>query len=414
MDDKKFDNVLRNKLQNYHHPSIHPGALDALHQQNSVKTSDRWHQHHRQELLTGSVIALGIIIFLIGYLLFIRTTRLIEDQEDTINDQRAQINSLQREVSVLQLARPDTIRIIQQHDGQSYALTTQLMRRIAKFEDENLELLEANKDRERRLFLSSNYARRFDILTDYSRIELPTREDEQPETYELKKEPKDQSTNKSMSAGTLRAIEEHYRRGVGIKLGPTVDIFGGDYSLGKGHINLSGGVLADFIISPSLGIETGLRYSERYYAVRDDDALSGSNLPGTDSQLGELQGAEVDYRALEIPFHLKYRYPLSLKNHWIAGIGYSCLIYLNQDFEYTYEFDNQSSNPTSIVSTVTSDRLKIYPGTINFSLGMSHVLKNKKIIEASLFYNHGIGTQGLEATRAQYFGVRGTYWFRVR
>ena len=172
--------------------------------------------------------------------------------------------------------------------------------------------------------------------------------------------------------------------------------------------------MTEFIVSPSFGLELGIKYSERYYAITDEHILTGSTLPGVDGQLGQLQGAEVDYQLLEIPLNLKYRYPLSLKDHWIAGIGYSSLIFLNEDFEYTYEFDNQTPNPTSIVSTVSTDEAKVYAGTINFSLGISHVLKNKKIIEGSLFYNHGIGTQGVEKTRAQYFGLRGTYWFTVR
>ncbi len=219
---------------------------------------------------------------------------------------------------------------------------------------------------------------------------------------------------KSLDAKSIRALEKHYSNGVGIKLGPSADIFSGRYSLGDKHLSLSGGVMTEFIVSPSFGLEVGIKYSERYYAITDEHILTGSTLPGVDGQLGQLQGAEVDYQLLEIPLNLKYRYPLSLKDHWIAGIGYSSLIYLNEDFEYTYEFDNQTPYPTSIVSTVSTDEVKVYAGTINFSLGMSHVLKNKKIIEGSLFYNHGIGTQGVEKTRAQYFGLRGTYWFTVR
>lgn len=413
MDDNKFDSILRTKLQDYHHPAIHPGALDELHQQTSANASTSWHKRHYTELVIGSGIALGIIIFLLGYMLFIRTTRLIQDQSNTINDQKAQLEKLRVEVSALQNTNRDTIRIIQSH-GASYTSNTQLLQRIARLEEENQELIEASrKNNDRQIYAAVDGRLRYTPPLEYSRHSA-LRYMEPYDHITLKNEKAHVSRQVSLSPTTLRALERHYSAGVGIKLGPTADVFGGHYSLGKGHMNLGGGVLADFIVSPSLGIETGVRYSERYYAVHDDEVLLNSGLPGTDSQLGELQGAEVDYRLLEIPFHLKYRYPLSLRDHFIAGIGYSCLIYLNQDFEYTYEFDNQSSNPTSIVSTVTSDEVKVYPGTVNITLGMSRMLKNKKIIEASLFYNHGIGTQGLEATRAQFFGLRGTYWFTVK
>ncbi|MEQ9413894.1 MAG: hypothetical protein RIF39_08685, partial [Cyclobacteriaceae bacterium] len=59
-------------------------------------------------------------------------------------------------------------------------------------------------------------------------------------------------------------------------------------------------------------------------------------------------------------------------------------------------------------------QLKTYPGTLNLSLGFSSQLKNSKIIETSLYYQHGLGKVGLEQTKPELLGIRGTYWFNIK
>jgi hypothetical protein len=353
-------------------------------------------------------------MYLLGYTFVTRTVRIVEEQTNTINDQRARIDGLESEIKRLHQTTPDTIRITEIRTTNT-ALTSQLMQRIARLEESNRELMELKlKSSEIPTYNSGEESQSSSQIIDATTSLADPASISDTNQELLTKNITDNKSQKALDTKTIRALEEHYRHGVGIKLGPALDVFGAKYSLGDGHLNLSGGLLADFIVSPSLGLETGLKYSTRYYAIVDPNNLTSENLPGVDPQVGTLQRAEIDYQLFEIPLTLKYRYPLSMKDHFIGGLGYSCLFYLNQDFEYTYEFDNQSPHPTSIVSTVSTSQVKTYPGTINISLGMSHAMKNKKIIETTLFYNHGIGTQGVEKTRAQYFGIRGTYWFTVR
>lgn len=411
MDDRKFDSIIRTKLEDYHHPVIDHSALDAFHQQNGEIHSASWYSRHRTELIITSAIALFVILYFLGYTLLTRSLRPGDEQTNTSNDENAQIEVLRKEISRLQLLKPDTIRIIELRTPHS-TLIDELNERIALLEASNQQLIaiigrsNANQSQAREEMS-------FDPLSNFQdtsqRMGVTVNKEPQPVQNNPSNIPE-----KSMGAKSIRALEKHYRKGVGIKVGPTADIFSGRYSLGDKQLSLSGGVMTEFIVSPSFGLDVGIKYSERDYAITDKHILAGSTLPGVDEQLGQLQGAEVDYQLLEIPLSLKYRYPLSFKDNWIAGIGYSSLIYLREEFEYTYEFDNQSPNPTSVISTVLTDKVKVYAGTINFSLGLSHVLNNKKIIEGSLFYNHGIGAQGAEKTRAQYFGVRATYWFTVR
>ena len=413
MDDNRFDSILRTKLEDYHHPVIDHTAISVLHQQQAVTTESSWYSRYRTEVLIGAGIVLFLLMYFLGYTLLNQTVRLTDQQTKTLDDQSAELAALRKEVSRLQLLTTDTVWIIksQQQDEQ---ITLELRKRISFLEESNRELMALIASS--RAFQPRLAGEESMPLTSISEFSVSPNfiindDIDQPA---IPNQTLSSTHEKSLSAKSIRALEKHYSHGVGIKIGPTADIFLSRYSLGNGQPSISGGILTDFILSPALGLETGIKYSERFYAIDDEIALSGSTLPGIDEQLGNLQSAEVDYRLLEIPINLKYRHPLSLNDHWIASIGYSCLVYLNEDFEYTYEFDSPSTNPTSIVSTVTNNEAKVYPGTINLSLGMSHVLKNKKIIEGSLFYNHGIGTQGLEKTRAQYFGLRGTYWFTVK
>jgi hypothetical protein len=54
------------------------------------------------------------------------------------------------------------------------------------------------------------------------------------------------------------------------------------------------------------------------------------------------------------------------------------------------------------------------PGMLNVSLGVSNLLKNKKILETSIFYQYSLGGLGEEKNHVRLLGVRGVYWFTIR
>jgi hypothetical protein len=218
----------------------------------------------------------------------------------------------------------------------------------------------------------------------------------------------------SPSVKALRDIEKHYQNGIGIRVGPVVEASRGIYSIGEGQYNVGYGVLADLILSPSLSVETGVKYFKKYYDISDPGGLGSPHLPGVDESAGELHKAEIDYWLFEVPVNLKYRYPISLKQHWLAGVGFSPMVYTKQNFEYDYEFNGGTNGNFLVHSTYQDDKVTVYPGALNFSIGLSSQLKNKKILEASLFYQHGLNDMGAEKTRTRFFGLRGVYWFTLK
>jgi hypothetical protein len=218
---------------------------------------------------------------------------------------------------------------------------------------------------------------------------------------------------KNMDTKTIRDLEDHYQKGVGIRMGPTVEFAKGNYVVGESDMSVNFGVLGDFIVSPSLSFETGIKYLKRYYELADQQDLVDSSLPGVDESIGALQKAEIDSWMLEIPVMLKYRYPLSLKSHILGGAGYSALYYWKQLFEYDYSFSG-GGDAFTVGSVYETKEHSFYSGSLNITLGVSNQLKNHKTLETSLFYQRGIGSKGVEKTNANFFGIRGVYWFTLR
>ena len=207
----------------------------------------------------------------------------------------------------------------------------------------------------------------------------------------------------------MRELEKHYKKGIGIKLGPIVDFYNGRYDVGDGETAWGGGVMADFIVSPSLSLETGITYQGRIY---ESDGLNGLNLPPPDPQLGEFEELEVTSRLYEIPLNLKYRYPINLRSSFVGSVGVSGLLYSHQKIEYMYEFEVDDDFEFPVESSFQRHEDRWSFGTLNTSLGLNRKLKNEK--EISLFYKHGLGEMGLEQVNADFFGLRGAYWFTIK
>ncbi len=144
MDDRKFDSIIRSKLEDYHHPVTDHSALDAFHQQNETIHQASWYSRHRTELLISSGIALLALLYFLGYTLLTRSQDLGEQQTNAASDQKAQIEALRKEVNRLQLLRPDTVRIIEVRTQHS-TLIDELNERIALLEASNRQLMAINE-----------------------------------------------------------------------------------------------------------------------------------------------------------------------------------------------------------------------------------------------------------------------------
>ena len=427
MDDQKFDDVIKRKLSDYEEVAFDPASLASLHHQMAAQSAVPWYVSRRSELVTSSVITLCTLLILVTQWFWNKQqAQMLTDEVTSLRFDRHEFENMQKEFDYLKNITRDTIRIIEirQERSNEYAL---LQNRISVLESE-IQMLR----KQQAVVLSDDESNQ--QLTDGYRSEdsgqvsasgqvgnqsrrLMPRSDDEISKRAIPDGVKETNTiiGINLSARTIREMEKHYQHGIGIKLGPVVEASNGLYSVGSGQFTIGYGVLADLILSPSLSLETGAKYFKRSYDVSEIDELAKISWPEADESLGELQKAEVDNTMLEIPLNLKYRYPVSLKTHWLVSIGYSPTVFLNQVFEYEYAFDDGSGgNNFMIHSTYQGNKVTLNPGTLNFSIGVSNQLKNRKLIETSFFYQHGLGDMGAEKIRTKYFGVRGIYWFNVK
>ncbi len=428
MDDQRFDDSIKNKVGDYEYPGFDPTALATLHHQLGAVSSIPWYSLYRTELLVGSGIALStLIIILSQWFMSNNTTEILNEKIIALNTQQQEISKLQSEISFLKSTSPDTIRIIEIREQPSSTYTSLLYRiKLLEREAARKEIIVLDSGSESTPVVNDNFEYfKFNgnqvnpLVSVYQRSfskRLIPREFDRESFHAVP----DNSTfdaqynAKKLSANTIRDLEKHYQQGIGIRIGPTVELAKGYYSEGKqGSIALTYGMLGDFILSPSFSIETGIKYSKRYYDISDNAVLMKLPLPDVDESLGTLQSAEIDSWMFELPIALKYRYPFSLTAHLLGSVGYSSLMYRHQIFEYSYAYP-LAGDTFTLGSEYESNTASFYAGSFNITLGVSKRLKNSEILETSIFYQHGLGEKGIERINANFLGVRGVYWFTLR
>lgn len=429
MDDHQFDDIIKRKVGEYEESGFDPADLSALHHRMATASTLAWYTRYRTELMVSSVLVVCTLVILLNqWHLNRQNIHVLEDEILVLRKQNEQITTRQHELNQLQkLRRADTIRIVEIREQTSPTYTV-LLNRIAVLEEAVRKLQSIDVDRadvngaaplSPEFMLAPNEGQAGEDTQEYflnpSYKITPrtiTKKSVRATPEDLTSPVPDTDPTGRLSVKTIRELEKHYQQGVGIRIGPVLEISKGFYKNGSGRGDLSGGVLANFIISPSLAVETGVKYAHRFYEVTGKEKLLNMDLPGVEASLGALTTVDVDSWMFEVPFNLKYYYPHSLKTDWVVGAGYSSVLYTKQVLEYEHEFDGSSS--VAVLSDYTKDGAQLSPGVLNFSIGISRQLKNNKFLETSLYYQHGLGPMGVEKTRLRFVGVRGAYWFRVK
>ncbi len=422
MDDREFDKGIKEKLGEYEAPGFDPAALASLHHQMAAISITPWYATYRTELLVGSTVLLSALLIIWSQWMFTnKSTAALEAEIFALKSQQENTQQLQRQLEQLRDVKPDTVRIIEYQD-QSSTVYLSLLRKIDHLETALKTMVEDN-NRQRELFLaqlSEKSAARDATENVFSKSYLPLPNRISPRNKDgiSKRAVTDDfpinpdAPQKNLSAKTIKDIQKHYQRGIGLRIGPVMSVSRGSFDPGNSRINVGGGVLADFIVSPSLSIETGITHSQRHNRIPSSDILQVNDFPGADPSLGELKNVDIDSWVFETPINLRYRLPVSLTSNWIVGAGYTPMFYTKQILEYDYQFGSNQS--ASINSSVIDKTFTSYPGTLNLSLGFSSELKNKKTLEASIFYRYGLGKVGIEQSIPEFIGIRGAYWFTVK
>ena len=425
MDDNSFDNIIKGKVGEYEDPVFDASSLSAFHHRMATLGYMPWYSRYRTELTIGSGIVISTLLIIWSIWLFnSQASKALEKNNVFIEAQQEQISKLQDEINYLKSLPADTVHIIQFRE-QSAGINKFVLHRITELES---TILKMKKDFEVNSMSAENFSTGadslsansmantvFDPLYTHSFTSRLVLAEKQRKSVRAIPKPMSmpEQTLKPFSAKTVRSLEKHYHNGIGIRLGPVLEFSKGFYGQGTGGIDITGGLLGDFIVSPSFSLETGAKFIHRFYVISGDQVKTiHSKLPYVNADLAPVTVADIDSWMMEFPLNLKYRYPLSTTTHGLASLGYSSLIYTKQILEYSYDLDGVPSGHITEPHTISA--ITRYAGSLNISLGLSKRLKNKEIIETSLYYQHGLGTAGVEKMRSNFLGIRGAYWFSIK
>ena len=446
MDEGKFDDKIREKLGEYSAPGFDPNALAALHQKMAGKNPLSWYQKYKLQTV-ASLLTMIISLVIIGSQWYLNTksTTLLEKENAALRDQVSTLNQVKDELERLKSEKPDTTRIVQidrsrnflkpdfnavagkfrSFRGREITLSANGFLNLGRLQELPVEILE--------ILIQEGYSLKeengkvFIKLTNSNRTALPQVTSINPD-YELfrynfnvafsndenETNPVEEK-NVTIQGKLLRELESHYQRGVGIKVGPTGEVVRLNNLVGEDAGFVSVGLLADFFLSPQWSMETGVKYSERSATVEGTQELKRVVLPHLDEETGSLHKLEVDSKTIEIPFYLKYHYQISPGFNLIGGAGASGLLFIHQDFEYSYHIPESNGNKDfSVIADHELKKWTFYPATVNLLAGINKQFDNNKTLEVSLFYQKGIRNTGKERMKADLFGVRAAYWFKVR
>ncbi len=455
MDDQRFDDIIRDKIGEYESPGFDPAALSGLHYRMSMEYTAPWYVRYRSEMLVGVASVFIAMIMLWGqWKIGDYNRQLLHSEIADLQDQNKALAAMQDQINTKNQMQ-DTVTIVEYRnaDDQRYVslmnelqalkrqmtLTNSSNSKLDLSTNRQLLLLGKEQDLPSEVLASLNNRHNVirdgeylfvildDNVTAYSEPYLRRKKGVQFNTikpeYELVIDTtlfvdenfitKEHSKPVQISLRQLKELEKHYQKGVGLEVGPAVELYRVIHQPGTTSSGAGGGVLVNFITSPTLSFETGAMFTTHFYDVPADD-ISQLNLPAHDQSLGELNRAEITSWLLEIPFNLKYRYRLNQNSHLMFGVGLTPLLYTKQKVEHYYTFDGGNGQFLPVESSNAIKGLKGYLGLANASLGLSNKLNNNKRLETSLFYKHSLGTIGSEQVNAQYFGVSGAYMFTLK
>lgn len=451
MDDHNFDEFVKGRLDGYEDPSFDPSALVGFHEKLAYFRPAPWYELPVSQYMMAASLTLFTVVNL--YLFWPSKEEVApspisqKNQNQTIIDSlTVVIEQLKTESHVSTQFRDSLLNRFNSQptfsqsastpklqNGGLYLGTTAeipsdlyhalMVKRMLVTENGDAYLITPKKDHETFAGLSEldlkgvgeNYPWPVAGLTD---PELKSRSNETPTVIIPER-------RRAVSSKMRNALEKHYSKGIGIYIAPHADLVQSIFSKGDGGITPRVGVTADWVLSPSLSVETGVDYSTT--SINFDRSFKDVSLPPTDPNLGAVEAVQVKNSLVSAPIAIKYRQWISEKSQAFVKLGYTPYFSIQQEYQLTYDFDrafdpNQGFGPGPgpnpnhhhVNSIQRVNDQQYYGNTGTVSLGITRLIKNKNKLEASVFYEKSIGDIGQEKLGMQLFGLRAAYWFNLR
>lgn len=460
MDDNTFDKKIKEKADNYRDTGFDEHALQGFRDRMSGVAYQPWYAPYNK--IAGYAAAV-VIISLINFGLFSyyyqdRDQALLADMQ-ALRQKKLAYDQLKRDYQLLKASRVDTVYVYKEIDRDiRQAANSATQDEAAKMNNKDYQLVAwygSSGDGHIKLGAAEELSE--EIKTFLARYKLAY-QDEEGDVYlhrDNREEPRfvsrrgyddqlspgafdvmiasldEEITPKStqsvktkkqrLSVAVLREIEKQKMDGVGFQYGPEVDLLKANVDLGDGGPGVNIGMTAEFILSPALRVESGIKYHFLRYNVSGADDLQSpkiSAFPAIQSELGAISDIRVDNHSAGFPIHLKYNYPLARDHYVFASVGVTPQMLFLQKMNYLYQYDidtgNEDDYAVNIEASKRVDDVYLKMGTMDFALGIEKKLKNKSILQLSAFYDRSINTIGVEEREMAMVGVRSALKFRVK
>jgi len=220
-----------------------------------------------------------------------------------------------------------------------------------------------------------------------------------------------------LSAKTKNDLEKHYFPGIGINIAPRVGLTLNSFDDSPAFPTPTVGFGLDFIVSPHLSIETAFEYGTTKFRLSED--LEAYGIPNEPYyEFGPPDDVTITGRNISIPISLKYRRWIGPKTEFVLRGTATPYYLLSQEYVYSYSdkgggYGTPGSVPT-ITKTVDKDGGLWSGTTIGLSAGFQKLYNKKHKIEGSLFVERGLAKMKPQEIGMQLFGVKASYWFRIK
>ena len=425
MDEQRFDDIIRKKVGDYVDPTFDEGAIAGLHQHLAGYQATPWYLEYK----SAGIMAATLALFTFINWLMIRDNGISgQSTENTIPRYEELIQELQGEINRLQSMQPDTIYVVNQTPSNQGVLSASLGDSRTNPDDVINTFLLRLKEGESIGQVGDYYFYHKESIPDYGDfIALNSRNEnldgslfhlsypDQDTIYKQGSVELVEEDYGRMPLVVIKDLEKHYSKGLGLKLGGELELSHTKPGIGSGEILPGGGVLAELVFSPSLALETGIKYKTRSY---DAESVSNEDLtafPGIDSTLEPVNELEGDAKLLEIPLNFKLYRPIAQNKDLYFSLGISPNIYLSQAFEYSHPTGEVNlPAEANLTSEAGINGPDFYLGTMNAGAGLSFDLPKSRTVQVGLFYQKDINRLGVEEQKMNILGLKSSYWFRVR
>lgn len=187
--------------------------------------------------------------------------------------------------------------------------------------------------------------------------------------------------------------------------------------LGERFVTSRQSVLVESAVGRNFHVMTGLSHQEFTYKLDDVDDNNFElatllNYPGFGSFTSAPDEITVQNTMLQIPLYLRYYKPLNHSWSVFAGGGPTLDILLKQKFTYSF-LEIQDEQLVEFDEVVESDDIQFTLGSFSANMGVAHYFNRRFSAQVELNYQYGLGKIGLEKRSFDSFTVSGGLFYKL-